>query len=383
MSMILFLTTCSLTKVSGGTTVFDDRQTVASTLPPGTRGRLLERREEVLRLVTGPTAPDWHGVRLSALEHNRNLVSGQDFGGRRTAAYLPAVSRYEGRLFQALGADRQARLEASPHHVLFLSGLYGLLRPLEPIQLYSCPLKSEVAELWCRDSLLTEILADYASRFGIGRIFDLTAIDAYRNLIDWNEIGERNIKVLHFFDSMAPGDRALTSFGKLLGSNFLDCSEDDLVGLEPGARVETVRIGFEATPPPEWPQELADIFTARQEAEMVQPQSPAAAAEVLRGGNPEMTGDAAGGVGWRLAIAGSFARDVRKQPHLVEQILNSIMEISRDPCTPRGNTIKPLQKDLQGMWRYRIGDYRLLYEPDTEKHIVKLCQFSPRGNAYD
>ena len=88
-SGVLFLTICSLTKESGGKPEYDDDQGIAADLP-GFRDRLLERREQVRQLVKNTTTLGWQGVPLSQLEYNRDLNKGPDFGGARTAAYLPA-----------------------------------------------------------------------------------------------------------------------------------------------------------------------------------------------------------------------------------------------------------------------------------------------------
>lgn len=118
---------------------------------------------------------------------------------------MPAIHRYQGRFFQALGEEGRKKLCQPQRHTLFLSGLYGLLCPMEPIQLYSCPLLGEVSDMWRKDSLLTELLCTYIDRNGVEKVFDMTALDAYRKLVDWQRIGGEGVKVLHCFHAMAPG----------------------------------------------------------------------------------------------------------------------------------------------------------------------------------
>src|SRR5579862_1075283 len=65
------------------------------------------------------------------------------------------------------------------------------------------------------------------------------------------------------------------------------------------------------------------------------------------------------------------------------RILEAINDISEDPVTPRGDTVKPLTGEKQRFWRYRIGDFRLVYLADRENHQITLCTFAPRGGAYD
>lgn len=156
----------------------------------------------------------WQGVALPELEFNRHLDQGRDFRGDGRARYRPAVERYEGRFFLGMGSDRAAALRASPHHLLLLSGLYGVVRPFEPIQLYSCPLASRVAGLWRDDDVLTDVLSSYVVEHSIGRIIDLTAVDAYRRLVDWEEVSGCGVQVLHCFHVMGAGDSALIPFGR-------------------------------------------------------------------------------------------------------------------------------------------------------------------------
>ena len=215
-SMVLFLTICSLNKAHGGEPEYDEQESVTSALPSAIKNKFLKRREQARQLVKRAKELDWQGVPLSELDFNQHLTQGQDFGGHHTASYLPALHRYEGRFFQTLGTDGKNKLEASKHHTLFLSGLYGLLRPKESIQLYSCPVKPQVADLWLEDDLLTEVLCEYIRKYQIARVFDLTALVAYRNLIDWKKVAETRTDVLHCFDTMSAGDYALIPFGKLL-----------------------------------------------------------------------------------------------------------------------------------------------------------------------
>ena len=241
-SKVLFLTNCSLTKKTGGATEYDESQAITSVLPKSLGDRLLERRTSVFKLIKNATDFDWQGTPVSELEYNQDLSSGADLGGRHTAAYRPALDRYEGRFFQALGVAGKQRLAESEHHTLFLSGLYGLLRPTEPIQLYSCPLAHLVAETWRESALLTDVLCEYVRRFEIARIIDLTAIDAYRQLIDWEKVAAAATRtdVLHCSDVMAAGDYALTSFGKCLAEELFDLTENEIVDLPFGHRLGTV-----------------------------------------------------------------------------------------------------------------------------------------------
>ncbi len=56
-------------------------------------------------------------------------------------------------------------------------------------------------------------------------------------------------------------------------------------------------------------------------------------------------------------------------------------ELAQDPVTLRGNTIKPL-KGWENLWRYRLGDHRLIYAADPEHQLVRLLAIGPRKDVY-
>ena len=365
-SMVLFLTNCSLHKDAGGGEEYDESQAITSALPEALRDQLLERRASVFQLVKKNDPDfDWQGTPVSALEHNRALSSGRDLGGRHAAAYLPALGRYQGRFFQALGATGKRRPLESRHHTLFLSGLYGLLRPTEPVQLYSCPLAPQVAEQWRKDALLTDVLCEYIRRFGIARIIDLTAIDAYRQLIDWEKVAATNTDVLHCFDVMAAGESALTAFGRCMAEELIDLTEDELVGLPFEHRLGTVILRSLGQTVEGLPSEGAN---------KAEPPDPSPA--IKPAGDPPTSHPP-----WQPAHTKDFQKDMRTRMDMFTKVSRATLNICLDPMTPRG-PIKPLVRSA-GRWRYRLGDDRIVYWPDRPKRRVVFELFGPRGDVYD
>ena len=362
-SMVLFLTNCSLTKSLGGSAEYDEGQTITSVLAESLGNRLLKRRASVFQVVKKGADFDWQGIPVSELEFNRELTSGPDLGGRHTATYLPALDRYEGRFFQALGAEGKQRLAESKHHTLFLSGLYGLLRPTEPVQLYSCPLAPPIAKLWRKDALLTDVLCGYIKKFRIARVIDLTAIDAYRRLIDWEKVTATNTDVLHCFDAMAAGDYALTSFGKCVATELLGLSEDGIVDLPFEHRLGTVILRSLRDTVAGLPAEGAEIEVAEEMPESIPTQDAASA-----------------NLPWQFAYTNRFRSEVYGNMGEFTRIGQATLSICHDPVTPR----KPIKR-LQGQrrrWRYRLGDYRIIYRLDQREHKVVLERFGLRRDVY-
>ena len=362
-SMVLFLTNCSLTKETGGGEEYDESQAITSALPEALRDRLLERRKSVFQLVKNGTDFDWQGTPVSDLEHNRALSSGRDLGGRHAAAYLPALDRYQGRFFQALGATGKRRLLECGHHTLFLSGLYGLLRPTEPVQLYSCPLAPTVSDLWRKDALLTKVLCEYIGRFQIARIIDLTAIDAYRQLIDWEKIAATGTDVLHCFDVMAAGDAALTAFGKCLAEDLVDLTVDELIGLPFEHRLGTVIL-----------RSLGETAAGLPSEDAAAPSIP----EVEPRDEPEDAQPA-----WRHKYKNRFQRDWLGHIGEFMKVGQATWNICRDPTNAsRDKDIRPLTS-YPGYWRYRLGPYRILYRLDKRERVVVFERFGHRHEVYE
>ena len=159
---------------------------------------------------------------------------------------------------------------------------------MEGIQLYGCPLDAEVAETWDRDALLTDVLCEYIDRFNVLRVFDLLAIDAYRQLIDWQRIADTGTDVLHCFDAMASGESALTSFGMLLASHLLERTDEGLIDLNDGDRFENVMFRSSMVTPTGFPEELASLMAAQNESHIWQPRYLGDdVREIVRGGIPD------------------------------------------------------------------------------------------------
>jgi len=47
-----------------------------------------------------------------------------------------------------------------------------------------------------------------------------------------------------------------------------------------------------------------------------------------------------------------------------------------------GHNIKKLKGQLEGEYRYKKGNYRLIYSIDEENKMVTLEKLEPRGSAY-
>lgn len=89
------------------------------------------------------------------------------------------------------------------------------------------------------------------------------------------------------------------------------------------------------------------------------------------------------GMGWSLRYTPEFTKKISAIDRTVKgRILDVLCKLSEAPTTLNGDTQKPLNDKLEGLWRYRIGDNRLIYRPDAKQHEVILLSFGPRGDIY-
>ncbi len=235
---ILIIGICSRTKdTNPGESSYPPDRGVVRFLSEGKSEFLLLKRNELKHNLNDIL---WGKTKfVSELSMNKNLVDGPDFAGEEEGRYLPALQRYQGKFFlQGLGgsADAMRTVYGSGHHFLILSGLYGLVSPDEPIQLYTCPVEIESVEVqtfWRRIESLTRILLDYIQQNNIKQVFDLTGRQIYRDLINWDNIRKKGVSVLHCHFEEAEGDPALADLGKIAREFLFKQTEKQLLDLVP------------------------------------------------------------------------------------------------------------------------------------------------------
>ena len=86
---------------------------------------------------------------------------------------------------------------------------------------------------------------------------------------------------------------------------------------------------------------------------------------------------------WSIAFTPTFLKSMSGvDKNMQGRILIALAQLSKEPIALQGDTIKPLDGSLKGLWRFRIGDYRLVYEPRENSKLVVLVDFASRGGVY-
>ncbi len=85
---------------------------------------------------------------------------------------------------------------------------------------------------------------------------------------------------------------------------------------------------------------------------------------------------------WKIEFDAGVEKDLKKLGHIAQkQILKYIKEKIIPSDNPRAFG-KPLSGDLNGIWRYRVGDYRLLAKIEDEQFVVLVIHVGHRKDVY-
>ncbi len=88
-------------------------------------------------------------------------------------------------------------------------------------------------------------------------------------------------------------------------------------------------------------------------------------------------------IDFRIAETRTFQKKIFKgeyQHHYSRARERLYPQLRENPYS--GPNVKKLKGDLSGVYRYRIGDYRLFYTIDTEKKLVFMLDMDNRKDSY-
>ena len=86
-----------------------------------------------------------------------------------------------------------------------------------------------------------------------------------------------------------------------------------------------------------------------------------------------------------VRIAPTAASYLRRLPRQQQQAISAAFDhlCSVSPFQhPNPTTIKPLAGKYKGLWCYRTGDIRIIYDVNTEQRNIRIVAIDSRGNVY-
>lgn len=86
---------------------------------------------------------------------------------------------------------------------------------------------------------------------------------------------------------------------------------------------------------------------------------------------------------WTVEFDDRARRELRKlDPHTQREILQYLRERIAGSPDPR-QFGKPLRLELAGLWRYRVGDYRLICRIEDDRLVVLVIKVAHRREVYE
>lgn len=68
----------------------------------------------------------------------------------------------------------------------------------------------------------------------------------------------------------------------------------------------------------------------------------------------------------------------RLPPAIKRDAKQAMRILSEDP-----HAGEPLERELQGLWKYRIRSFRIVYRIVAEQRLIQIMGVGPRGTIYD
>jgi mRNA interferase RelE/StbE len=86
---------------------------------------------------------------------------------------------------------------------------------------------------------------------------------------------------------------------------------------------------------------------------------------------------------WRIEFDGDAARDLRKLGAKPQRLILCYLRQRIATAENPRRFGRPLTGDLKGLWRYRVGDYRIVAAIEDDRFIVLIVTVGHRRDVYD
>jgi len=85
---------------------------------------------------------------------------------------------------------------------------------------------------------------------------------------------------------------------------------------------------------------------------------------------------------WKVEVSQTAARQIAKLQRPAQQRIYAFLTDKLESCVdPRAHG-KALQGDKRGLWRYRVGDYRLICDLQDRRLLVLVLIVGHRKDVY-
>jgi len=85
---------------------------------------------------------------------------------------------------------------------------------------------------------------------------------------------------------------------------------------------------------------------------------------------------------WTVRIGNIAERQLRKLDRPIQKRILDWLNDRIEGCKNPRHWGEPLKGDYAGLWRYRVGDYRILCDIQDQKIVVLVLTIGHRGQIY-
>lgn len=85
---------------------------------------------------------------------------------------------------------------------------------------------------------------------------------------------------------------------------------------------------------------------------------------------------------WRIEIARSAEKQIQKLDRKAQKAILDFLRNRLQPSEDPRLFGKPLHGDKKSLWRYRVGDYRLICDIQDERITVLILRVGHRKDVY-
>lgn len=85
---------------------------------------------------------------------------------------------------------------------------------------------------------------------------------------------------------------------------------------------------------------------------------------------------------WKISFDMHAVRQLKKLDKHIQKKIIDFLQNKISGCNDPRYLGKPLKGKLSGLWRYRIGDYRIICKIQNKEVLVLVLNIKHRKNAY-
>ncbi len=85
---------------------------------------------------------------------------------------------------------------------------------------------------------------------------------------------------------------------------------------------------------------------------------------------------------WTVAITRTAERQIKKLDRVAQTSIIRFLRERIEPADDPRQWGKPLRGEKRGLWRYRVGDYRLICDIQDEKITMLVLEVGNRKDVY-